>query len=298
MNQVQKQSSGGVKAFNQYLTHDGTQKYLEQVLGEKKEKFVTNLTALVMNNQTLAECTPTTLMSCAIVATSLNLSMNASFGYAYAVPYNNKKSGSKEAQFQIGYKGYIQLAMRTGQYQKINAVPIYENQFIRYNEVFEDLQLNNIDGVGKVVGYVAYFKLTNGFEKLIYWSYDKMLNHADKFSMAFSSSKYAELLSGKVPQKEQWKYSSFWYKDFDEMAKKTMLRQVLSKYGILTEEMQVAYKNDMAVIKKDETHYVDNEQSLNTNIENVELEIKNEEIIDIKSDGSEFDIPDEVASKW
>jgi recombination protein RecT len=125
-----------------------------------------------------------------------------------------------------------------------------------------------------------------------------MLNHADKFSMAFSSSKYAEFLSGKVPQKEQWKYSSFWYKDFDEMAKKTMLRQVLSKYGILTEEMQVAYKNDMAVIKKDEAYYVDNEQSLNTQIENVEFEIENEEVIDIKSDGSEFDIPDEVTSKW
>ncbi len=182
------------------------------------------------------------------MATTLNLSLNKSFGYAYLIPYKNNKSNTVEAQFQIGYKGYIQLAMRTGEYNRLNAVPVYENQFISWNPVEEELKLNDVEGAGKIVGYVAYFRLINGFEKTIYWSYEKMLNHANTFSSAFSLQNYKLLQQGKIPEKDLWKYSSFWYKNFDEMALKTMLRQLLSKYGILSESMQKAYEYDQAVI--------------------------------------------------
>lgn len=250
-----------------FLNNDNTQQYLKSVLGNNAEKFVTNLVSVVNQNQSLSECTHTSLMSGAIVASTLNLSLNKGFGYAYLVPFKNNKikdvngNPTKEAQFQIGYKGYIQLAMRTGQYKKINAVPIYENQFISYNEVYEDLQLNNISGEGKVVGYVAYFQLLNGFEKLIYWDFAKMINHADKFSQAFNKNDYFKLIDGKINNKDLWKYSSFWYKDFNEMANKTMLRQLLSKYGILTEEMQTAYEYDQAVIREGDAHYIENDRS-------------------------------------
>lgn len=242
-----------------FLSKSGTQEYLASVLGEKKEKFVTNLASIASQDKALAECTNISVMSGAIVATTLGLSLNKAFGYAYLVPFKNKKLQKTEAQFQIGYKGYIQLAMRTGEYRKLNAVPIYENQFVRWNEMEEELTLNDVDGEGAVVGYVAFFELLNGFKKMMFWRYSKMIRHADEFSMAFNKEKYKLLKEGKIPQGELWKYSSFWYKDFDSMALKTMLRQLLSKYGILSEDMQRAYEYDQAVVSDSEARYVDNE---------------------------------------
>lgn len=253
-----------------FLATPGAQGYLTSVLGNKKEQFVTNLVSVVNQNKALAECTHSSLMSGAIVATTLNLSLNTGFGYAYLVPYNNNKEKTKEAQFQIGWKGYIQLAMRTGQYKKINAVPIYENQFISWNEIYEDLQLNPVSGQGKVVGYVAYFQLINGFEKLLYWEYDKMLDHADTYSTAFNKQGYEDLKQGKIAPNLLWKYSSFWYKNFDEMANKTMLRQLLSKFGILSETIEKALTFDQSVVKDDKPEYVDNQHDLIENDINVQ----------------------------
>jgi recombination protein RecT len=201
------------------------------------------------------------------VATSLNLSLNKGFGYAYLVPFNNKKTSTTEAQFQIGWKGYVQLAMRTGEYHKLNAVTIYKNQFVRWNELGEELTLNDVDGEGEVVGYVARFKLLNGFEKTMYWSYAKMLKHADTFSQAFKAAEYEKIKAGKIAQSELWRYSSFWYKSFDDMALKTMFRQLLSKYGILSAEMEKAYTYDQAIIDKDKVRYSDNESQLYVEVE-------------------------------
>lgn len=242
-----------------FLSDDKNQAYLNTVIGNRKEKFVTNLVSIVNQNKTLQECTNNSLLSGAIVATTLNLSLNKSFGYAYLVPYDNKKANPpcKEAQFQIGYKGYIQLAMRTGEYKRLNALPIYENQFISWNAMEEELKLNNVTGDGNIIGYVAYFRLINGFEKTMFWAYDQMLKHADTYSQAFSAKSYELLLNNKIPSGEMWKYSSFWYKSFDDMALKTMLRQLLGKYGILSEEMQKAYEFDQSVVIDDKPQYID-----------------------------------------
>lgn len=257
-NQLATQDNAKISA---YLANEKVQGYLNSVIGSKKEKFVTNLVSAVNQNTALQTCTNQSLVSGALVATTLNLSLNKSFGYAFLVPYHKKdRQGNiiqTDAQFQIGYKGYIQLAMRTGEYKRLNAVPIYENQFISWNELEEILNVKDITGEGRVVGYASYFRLVNGFEKTMFWSYEKMMKHADTYSQAFSEKSYNDLKDGKIPDKDLWKYSSFWYKSFDDMALKTMLRQLLSKYGILSEEMQKAYEVDQAVIVDDKPQYID-----------------------------------------
>lgn len=247
------------KGITPYLNSPKVQQYLKDVIGNNKDKFTTNLISVINQNKTLQECTNISLMSGAIVATTLNLSLNSAFGYAYLVPYNNKKQNIKEAQFQIGYKGYIQLALRTGEYKRINAVPIYKAQFKKWNALTEELELNDTFIEDEVVGYVSYFKLNNGFEKTMFWGYDKMLSHADTYSQAFNLEIAKKLKNNEIPEKDLWKYSSYWYKDFDGMALKTMLRQILSKYGIMSEEMQKAYEYDQSVINENEKKYVDNE---------------------------------------
>ncbi|MGL5972454.1 MAG: recombinase RecT [Oscillospiraceae bacterium] len=278
-NQVQQ---GGITS---YLKAPAVEGYLQQVLGSRKEKFVTNMVALVNANPALAECTNKSLMSAAIIATSLDLSLNSSFGHAYVVPFKNNKTGNKDAQFQIGWKGYVQLAIRSGQYKKINAVPIYANQFISWNMVEEEIVLSDdLEESGEVVGYLAYIETINGFKKTMYWTKTKMLKHADTFSMAFNVDNYKKKNEGTYPQKDLWKLSSFWYKDFDSMAQKTMLRQILSKYGILSIEMQQAYENDQAVIdvQENKKEYIDNDitQSILEEAVQVQEEVKTNQVVD------------------
>lgn len=267
VNQQQQQKAGITK----YLSSDAMQGYLSSVIGSNKDKFVTNLVSAVNQNKALQDCTNQSLVSGALVATTLNLSLNSSFGYAYLVPYKNKKLETVEAQFQIGYKGYIQLALRTGEYQRLNSVPIYKSQFVSWNALTEDLKLREFDDFGddEIIGYVAYFRLNNGFEKTMFWSHEKMMNHADKYSQAFSASAYYKLQRNEIPEKDLWKYSSYWYKDFDGMALKTMLRQLLSKYGIMSEEMQKAYEYDQSVVADNSPSYIDNEVAQPTNDLNV-----------------------------
>jgi len=255
------------ETMSKFLEKPNTQNYLQSVLGSKKERFVTNLASIASQDKALSECTNTSVMSGAIVATTLNLSLNKAFGYAYLIPFKvneyNKQTREREhirtdAQFQIGYKGYVQLAMRTGEYRKLNAIPIYENQFISWNEMEEVLTMKAVDGVGNVVGYVSFFELLNGFKKTMYWTYDKMLKHANEYSSAFDAHQYKLLQEGKIPKKDMWKYSSFWYKSFNDMALKTMYRVMLSKFGPLSEEMQKAYEYDQSVVVDNKPVYIDN----------------------------------------
>ena len=161
-------------------------------------------------------------------------------------------------------KGYIQLAIRSGQYKKLNVLAIKEGELVSYDPLEEDIKVNLIEDerqreAAPTVGYYAMFEYTNGFKKTMYWSREKMMAHADKYSMAFSAQKYQDLLDGKIPQSEMWKYSSFWYKDFDGMAYKTMLRQLISRWGIMSIDLQTAMDKDMAAIHEDGTvDYVDN----------------------------------------
>ena len=163
-NAVQKKQEPRI---TEYLNNGKIQDYLKSVIGSNKDKFITNLVSAVNQNKALQDCSNQSLVSGALVASTLNLSLNSSFGYAYLVPYNKKdRNGniiSTDAQFQIGYKGYIQLAMRTGEYQRLNAVPIYKSQFVGWNALTEDLRVNGIDNFedDEVIGYVAFFRLNN-----------------------------------------------------------------------------------------------------------------------------------------
>lgn len=202
------------------------------------------------------------------------------------VPFNTKvgtdKNGQpvyiKKAQFQLGYKGYIQLALRSGYYKDIDVFEVREGEYLGRDKTtgkykFEFMEDDDIREDKKVIGYMAYFEYLNGFTKTLYWSKEKMLNHADKYSMAFNKESYQKILDGKVPQKDMWKYSSFWYKDFDGMAFKTMLRQLISKWGIMSIEMQEAYTKDMAVINENGSYdYIENSEEDNFSIqENVAI---------------------------
>ena len=179
------------------------------------------------------------------------------------VPYKNKKKKCTEAQFQIGYKGYLQLAIRSNEYVDIDAMEIREGEYKGRNKLtgkpeFEFVQDDDVRENLPVVGYMAYFEMKNGYIKRLYWSKEKMLNYADKYSQAFSKEattgqypkvSFADYEAGKYDPKTEWQYSSFWYKNFDEMAKKTMLRQLLSKHALLsTEAIEKAVTSDNAVI--------------------------------------------------
>lgn len=239
-----------------------TKKVNEVVQGKDGQRFITALVSAVASNPKLAECNQMSIFSAALVGESLKLSPSPQLGQYYLVPYKKNKTAESNAQFQIGYKGYIQLAIRSGQYRKIIPLPIKEGELVSWNPLTEEIELNLIqdDKVRentKTTGYYFTFELVNGFKKSMYWSYEKMLNHADIYSKAFSEKSYIDLLAGKIPDDELWKYSSFWYKNFDEMALKTLIRQGLSKWGVLSIEMQNAYTNDQAVIKDGVIDYVD-----------------------------------------
>jgi recombination protein RecT len=188
------------------------------------------------------------------------------------VPFNNSKKGCKEAQFQLGYKGYIQLAIRSGYYKKINVLAIKEGELLKYDPLEEIIEVSLIeDDVLREqtpsTGYCAFFEYENGFRKTIYWSRRKMAIHAEKYSKAFGKNGGMESLSlleqGKIPEKELWKYSSFWFTDFDGMALKTMIRQLISKWGIMSIELQTAIDKDMAILDEngDVVRYADNDDS-------------------------------------
>lgn len=253
------------KTFSAFLAQDAMKKKInEMVGGEKGQQFITAIISAVSTNPGLSECDHSSIVSAALLGQSLNLTPSPQLGQYYLVPFNDKKRGCKVAQFQLGYKGYIQLAIRSGYYKKINVIAIKDGELIKYDPLAEEIEVNLIedDEVREetaTIGYYAMFEYQNGFRKTMYWSKKKMLAHANKYSQAFNSESYKNLQDGKVPQSELWKYSSFWYKDFDGMAYKTMLRQLISKWGIMSLEMQEAYTKDMATIKENgDYEYVDN----------------------------------------
>lgn len=262
---VQRTGNGKPQTFSAFLTSDAIKNRINNMVGGKDgQRFISAVISAVSVNPGLTECDHSTILSAALLGESLKLSPSPQLGQYYMVPFNDKKRGTKVAQFQLGYKGYIQLAIRSGQYKKLNVLAIKEGELIGFDALNEEINVKLIEDdtereAAKTIGYYAMFEYTNGFRKAMYWSREKMMAHADKYSMAFSAQKYQELLDGKIPQSDMWKYSSFWYKDFDGMAYKTMLRQLISRWGIMSIELQTAIDKDMAAIHEDGTvEYVDN----------------------------------------
>nr|DAH21528.1 MAG TPA: RecT protein [Caudoviricetes sp.] len=275
-----RQTKTGMAA---YLTQDAVKKQINSVVGGKNgTRFISSIVSAVQTTPALQECTNPSILSAALLGEALNLSPSPQLGQFYMVPFDNKKKGCKEAQFQLGYKGYIQLAERSGYYKKLNVLAIKEGELIRYDPLNEEIEVELIDDdvireEAPAMGYYAMFEYENGFRKTMYWSKKKMLAHAEKYSQAFKrngGAKSLELLEqGKIPEKELWKYSSFWFKDFDGMALKTMLRQLISKWGIMSIDLQTALDKDMAVIHEDgTTDYVDTQLEQDNIVADQELQ--------------------------
>jgi len=265
-NSLTKNSSNAVvtpTTISAYLGQEKIKSWINGMIGTEREaqKFISSIISATSTNLALQGCDYASIVSSALLANALNLSLSPQLGLAYMVPFDDKKNNRTVATFVLGYKGYIQLAIRSGNYKRINVIAIKEGEFVSWDELNEELIVNLITDEEErekrpTIGYFATFKLVNGFEKHIYWSKKKMLLHADKYSKAFSIEakkgrepkydkvSYADFCAGKVPEKEMWKYSSFWYKDFDAMAFKTMLRQLISKWGIMSIDMQEAYEQD------------------------------------------------------
>lgn len=251
-----------------YLTNDAVKNHINKVVGGKNgTRFVSSIVSAVQTTPALQECTNNSILNAALLGEALGLSPSPQLGQFYMVPFKNNKKNCKEAQFQLGYKGYIQLAIRSGYYKKLNVLPIKEGELIRYDPLNEELEVDLIEDdilreEAETIGYYAMFEYENGFRKTLYWSKKKMQAHADKYSSAYSLKIAGDIAQGKIPEKDMWKYSSFWYKDFDAMAMKTMLRQLISKWGIMSIDMQNAFDKDMAVIHEDGTaEYVDNSEN-------------------------------------
>lgn len=236
-----------LQEFNRIITKPQTQEYLLKVLGEKKSSFVNNLTALVANNNKLQECDPLSVMYAGIKATALDLPLDPNLGFAYVIPYKNNREGKTEAQFQIGYKGFVQLAIRSGQFKTINVAEVKDGELMDEDLVTGEIKFKRVTDRDDLhtVGYVAFFRLTNGFEKMFYMTREQIEFHAKKYSQTYSSSK--------AFVREQSK----WTTDFDSMAKKTVLKLLLAKYAPLSVEMRDAIGSDQAVVERDGVKYVD-----------------------------------------
>lgn len=248
---VNRQRKQGLTA---YLTQDAVKDQINRVVGGKNgPRFISSIVSAVQATPALQECSNSSILSAALLGESLNLSPSPQLGQFYMVPYDNRNKGMKEAQFQLGYKGYIQLATRSGQYKKLTVLAIKEGELVRFDPLNEEIEVNLIEDEearenAPAMGYYAMFEYTNGFRKALYWSRAKMEAHAKKYSPGYKKD---------LEKGTQW---TFWAKDFDGMAYKTMLRQLISKWGIMSIDMIQAIDADMAVIHEDGTKdYVETE---------------------------------------
>lgn len=238
-----------------YLTGDAIKQRINQVVGGKDgQKFISAVVSAVNTNPALQECTNQSILSAALLGESLKLSPSPQLGHYYLVPYNDKERG-KIAEFQMGYKGYIQLAIRSGQYKKINVMAIKQGELEYFDPLNEDIKVNlmvndwDAREAAPTVGYYAFFELLNGFRKCMYWSASQMMNHAKTYSPGYRKDL------------EKGTSYTFWSKNFEQMAFKTMIRQLLNKWGILSIEMENAYEHDMAYIDEEgKANYIENDE--------------------------------------
>lgn len=274
-NKLAKKNNGtvGQATLKSMVNDERTKNKFKEMLGNKAAGFLTSLMNTTNGNAQLQQADPNSILKAGAIAATLDLPIDPNLGFAYIVPYNNK--GKNEAQFQMGYKGFVQLAIRTGQYKRINVTELYEGQFESYDPITDELKYNLDNRLSdKITHYVAYFQTINGFEKYNVMSKEEIENHAKKFSKTYS-----------------YKGSS-WQTNFNTMAKKTVLKLLLSKFGILSIEMQTAQKADQAVIREFdknniEVEYVDNENNINDTTDDIVLN-ESDAITENNSDDEEL----------
>jgi len=263
--------------FSVAIRTDTYKNLINSTLGDPKraQRFIASISSAVAVNPALQECDAGSILSCALLGESLELSPSPQLGMYYLVPFNDTKNSRKLATFILGYKGYIQLAIRSGQYKNINVISIKKGELVSYNPLTEELKCNFMTDelareTAPTVGYYATFEYLNGFTKSLYWSKQKMEQHALRYSAAFGPAdakgkypgrvSYSDYVAGNYNKNDEWAYSSYWYKDFDGMAFKTMLRQLISKWGIMSIQMQDAIDRDNAALNADGSiEYVSNE---------------------------------------
>ena len=228
--------------FSAMISTPGYQKMINNTLQDPKraQRFIASITSAVATNPALQECDPPTILSGALLGESLGLSPSPQLGQYYLVPFQNNKKGCKDAQFVLGYKGYVQLALRSGYYKHLNVIAVKAGELVRFDPLTEEVEINlNPDELAREnsasIGYLATFEYLNGFRKTIYWSRDKMEAHALRYSKGYAAKKGY----------------TFWEKDFDAMAFKTMLRQLISKWGIMSIDLQTAFEQDTVVESED-----------------------------------------------
>lgn len=240
-------------SFTAYLTNDAVKNQINSVLGGKDgQRFISSIVSAVTTNPALAECSNASIVSAALLGESLKLSPSPQLAYYYMVPFKDTKNGRTVATFVLSWRGMVQLAIRSGQYERINVVPIKEGELIKYDPMTEEIEVKLIEDDEirentETIGYFAYYALKNGFKKSMYWSKKKVIAHAERYSKGYKAHKGF----------------TFWEQGpaaFDQMACKTLLRQLLGKYGIMSIEMQTAFENDNAYIHEDgKPEYVDSE---------------------------------------
>ena len=238
MENNQQLATTGTKAVSQFLNQSNVLQKFADLLGTKAQGFIASVISAVNSNDLLKGATNESVYSAALMAATLDLPVNQNLGFAYFIPFNNRKANKQECQFQIGYKGFIQLAMRSGQFKTISATPIYENQLVSENPltgfVFDFTKKSQ-----NIIGYAAYFSLINGFEKTLYMNVEELKKHGVTYSQTFK------------------KGFGLWNDNFDAMAQKTVIKLLLSKYAPLSIEMQKAQIADQGVIRDVETMQVD-----------------------------------------
>lgn len=229
------------------FSQDNIKAKFQEMLGKKAQGFITSVLQIVASNSLLTKADPASIYNAAAVAATLDLPLNNNLGFAYIVPYNQKQTDNtykQVAQFQLGYKGFIQLAQRSGQFKTIGASPIYKGQ-IKENNPLTGIVFDFTVESEEIVGYAAYFKLLNGFEKTIYMTLAQLKSHGTKYSQTYK------------------KGYGLWKDDFDAMAIKTVIKLLLAKYAPLSIEMlQQAIITDQAIIENEDgsqVTYADNE---------------------------------------
>lgn len=220
---------------------------IEQLVGKNSATFATSVMQIANSNTMLRTADPTSIFNAACMAATLNLPLQNGLGFAYIVPFKNNKERKVEAQFQIGYKGFIQLAQRSGQFKRLVALPVYKNQLLKKDFIngFEFDWEQEPEKDENPIGYYAYFKLVNDFSAELYMSHDDIVKHAQRYSQTFK------------------KGFGVWHDNFEAMALKTVMKLLLSKQAPLSVEMQQAVLADQAVVKdaeKQEFNYADNIQ--------------------------------------